>query len=221
MQEGEISYALIANGTSVLTEWSTSRGNFAQVTRSLLNKISPIDSKKSYIYDSHVFHYEVEDKITYLCMADEEVHHTVAFNFLQAIKEKFEETYGDRKHKLIAYTIDIDFRRVLEKELKLANVEAARGDVKIKEINQNLSQVKETMYSNIDKVIERGERIEILVERSANLNSNSMKFKSHTTMLQKQLWWQKQKYMCVLIAIVLLVIYIIAGMSCGFALDHC
>jgi len=221
MQGGEISYALIANGTAVLTECSTSKGNFAQVTRLLLNKIPRKDDKMSYVYDSHVFHYVVENKITFLCMADEEVDQSIAFNFLQAIKQKFDTTYGDRRHKLIAYSIDIDFKHVLEKELKVANVEAARGDSKIKDINQTLDQVKETMHNNIHKVVERGERIEILVEKSDNLSSSANQFRTHSKTLKNQLWLQNKKYMCLLIVIVLFVIYLIAGMACGFALNEC
>jgi len=221
MQGGEISYALIANGRAVLTECSTSKGNFPQVTRQLLNKIPPKDDKISYIYDSHVFHYVVENKITFLCMADEEVDQTIAFNFLEAIKQKFDTTYGDRRHKLIAYSIDIDFKRVLEKELKIANVEAARGDSKITDINQTLAQVKETMHNNIHKVVERGERIEILVEKSDNLSSSANQFRTHSKTLKNQLWLQNKKYMCLLIVIVLFVIYLIAGMACGFALNEC
>ena len=66
---GKIVYALVSRSKCVLAEYTATSGNFPTVTRVLLAKIPETDSKMSYVYDSHVFHYVVEDGITYLCMA--------------------------------------------------------------------------------------------------------------------------------------------------------
>merc|ERR1711918_14387 len=69
--KGKILYSLVARGRVVLAEYTSTSGNFPTVTRMLLNKIpSNTDSKMSYKYDTHVFHYIVESEITYLCMAE-------------------------------------------------------------------------------------------------------------------------------------------------------
>lgn len=44
----------------------------------------------------YVFHYRVDDGLTYLCMADEESRRRIPFAFLQEIKNRFQATYGDR-----------------------------------------------------------------------------------------------------------------------------
>ena len=44
----------------------------------------------------HVFHYRVDDGLTFLCMADEDSRRRIPFAFLQEIKNRFQATYGDR-----------------------------------------------------------------------------------------------------------------------------
>ena len=56
MSNGGIIYALVARGTCVLAEFTTTSGNFTTVTRRILEKIPREDAKMSYVYDSHVFH---------------------------------------------------------------------------------------------------------------------------------------------------------------------
>lgn len=44
-------YSLVARGKTVLAEFTFTTGNFPTITRVLLGKIPPEDSKMSYVYD--------------------------------------------------------------------------------------------------------------------------------------------------------------------------
>ena len=46
-----IIYGLVARGSTVLAEYSSSTGNFTQITRRILEKIPQQDGKMSYVYD--------------------------------------------------------------------------------------------------------------------------------------------------------------------------
>jgi vesicle-associated membrane protein 7 len=68
-----IVYALVARETVILAEYATGTGNFASVTRKILEKIpGSSDSRMSYVCDKHVFHIMVFDGLTYMCMAEED-----------------------------------------------------------------------------------------------------------------------------------------------------
>jgi len=220
-ERGQILYALIARGIAVLTECTTKTGNFAQVTRVLLNKIPREDDKMSYIYENYVFHYIVEDGITYLCMANASVDRQIAFHCLDRIKAKFKATYGDRALKLIAYSIDVDFKRVLSQQMENANNTAHQGNDKLAESFRQIADVKEQMIQNIDKVLDRGEKIDLLVDQSENLNQHANEFRKKATEVRRKLWWQNCKYKLLLFFVVCAVIYIIAGLACGFDLQGC
>lgn len=82
-----IVYSLIARKKSVLAEYTSSTGNFPTVTRVLLAKIPEQDGKMSYVYDKHVFHYIVDQGMTFLCMSDENTKRRITFAFLEDIKQ--------------------------------------------------------------------------------------------------------------------------------------
>jgi len=65
-------YSLVARETVILAEYAAGTGNFASVTRKILEKISSTDSRMSYVCDRHIFHIMVVDGLTYMCMAEEE-----------------------------------------------------------------------------------------------------------------------------------------------------
>ena len=67
-----IVYSLVARETVILAEFAAGTGNFASVTRKILEKIPGADSRMSYVCDRHIFHIMVHDGLTYMCMAEEE-----------------------------------------------------------------------------------------------------------------------------------------------------
>ena len=73
--------------------------------------------KMSYVYDRHIFHYIVEDGLVFMTMADEEFGRRVPFSFLADIKNRFKSSYGDRAKTALAYGMNEDFSRVLEKQM--------------------------------------------------------------------------------------------------------
>ncbi len=67
-----IVYALVARETVILAEYAAGTGNFASVTRKILEKIPGTDSRMSYVCDRHIFHIMLYDGLTYMCMAEED-----------------------------------------------------------------------------------------------------------------------------------------------------
>eukprot|EP00298_Acanthocystis_sp_HF-20_P028464 c7204_g1_i1.p1 GENE.c7204_g1_i1~~c7204_g1_i1.p1 ORF type:complete len:126 (+),score=35.77 c7204_g1_i1:49-426(+) len=112
-----ILYALVSRGTVVLAEHAATSGNFVMVTRRILEKIPSQNGKMSYEYDSYIFHYIVEDEITYLCMAEESFARRLAFAFLDDIKARFRKMYSEGAKTALAFAMNDDFGRVLKKQM--------------------------------------------------------------------------------------------------------
>lgn len=68
-----------------MAEHAAASGTFREVTKKILEKIPPQNNKMSYVYERHIFHYLVDDEITYLCMADEEFGRRTPFAFLEGV----------------------------------------------------------------------------------------------------------------------------------------
>jgi hypothetical protein len=112
-----ILYALVARGKNVLAEYTSAQGNFPTVTRVLLSKIPDQDGKMSYVYDSHVFHYVVDNGITFLCMADEGMKRRLTFAFLDEIKRLWRHEYTAIEQTALAFSLNDQFSPVLRQQI--------------------------------------------------------------------------------------------------------
>jgi len=211
-----IIYSLVSRGAQVLAEYTSSglTGNFSTVTRVLLKKIPEADGKLSYIYDRYIFHYVVSDGLTYLCMTDKDFTRLVAFQFLAEVQSRFLATYGERAKTAIAFAFNADFQRVLQQHMEKFN---SQKNDRIAKVQEEISQVKDVMIKNIDKVLERGEKIELLVDKTEVLDQHAFKFKKASTKLKRAMWWKNAKLTILIILVLLGVIYFILALACGGA----
>jgi vesicle-associated membrane protein 7 len=51
-------------------------------------------------------------------------------------------------------------------------------------------QVRNVMLENIDKVLERGERLELLVDKTAGIQNKAFKFRKQAREFRSTMWWR-------------------------------
>lgn len=112
-----ILYSLVARKKAVLAEYTSSTGNFPTVTRVLLAKIPDQDSRMSYVYDKHVFHYIVDQGITFLCMSDESAKRRITFAFLEDIKKIWRERYSAVEQSALPFALNDMFSPILRQKI--------------------------------------------------------------------------------------------------------
>ena len=144
----------------------------------------------SYIYDDYVFHYMVEDGLTYLCLADEQQKRRIPFLFLADVREKFVAAYGSRAKTAIAYAMP-EFARTLADRMTYFNDNPAADS--FGKVKDQLAEVKDVMVENIERVLARGEKIELLVDKSDQLNQSARKFQKSSKALKNVMWFKNVK----------------------------
>lgn len=77
------------------------------------------------------------------------------------------------------------------------------------------------MVQNIERVLERGEKIELLVDKTENLNAQAFRFKKQSTHLRRALWWKNCKIVLALLAIVVAIALLVAMSACGATFHKC
>jgi len=192
--------SLIARGNVVLCEYCPSGTNFPSISRRLLEQIpSTPDSKKSYSYESYNFHYLVENKITYICMTDQAMGYRIPYSFLFDLSSRFRTNFGDRINTANQGGMQDTFSRVIEeRQLFFSNDKNAD---KINRVKGEIDTAKDVMVKNIDKVLDRGARIEVLVDKTEDLQDQSASFKQKGTKLKRKMWWKNFRLCCILICI--------------------
>ncbi|KAK6308929.1 hypothetical protein J4Q44_G00203920 [Coregonus suidteri] len=78
-------------------------------------------------------------------------------------------------------------------------------------VQSQVDEVIDVMQENISKVIDRGERLEDLQDKSESLSDNASAFSSRAKQLHLRMWWRdmKMKAIIALVVVVLLLIIII------------
>ncbi|KAI4733320.1 hypothetical protein E4T50_16120 [Aureobasidium sp. EXF-12298] len=77
-------------------------------------------------------------------------------------------------------------------------------------IAQEIDSTVNVMRNNINKVSERGERLDSLQDKTDNLAVSAQGFRRGANRVRKQMWWKDMKMrMCLIIGIILLLVVII------------
>ena len=212
-----IIYSIISRKNVVLCEETLgtsdakSTGNFAQITMNLLPKFSTA-GKHTFHYDERYdFHVLNEKGVSYIALSDRDLQLRIAFSFLNDVMQEFTTAYGDRIKTAQAYSM-ADFSSTLQR--LMAKWNDPNADVTTR-VQQKLDNVKGVMIDNIDKILERGEKLDIIVDKSEALADTADLFKSDAKALKCQMLKQRAKLYIIIAAIILIIILIIVISNSG------
>ncbi|KAI9219431.1 synaptobrevin-domain-containing protein [Blastocladiella britannica] len=91
-----------------------------------------------------------------------------------------------------------------------ANGGDGRPDMnKAKQVHAQVNEVVGIMQSNIEKVMDRGEKMETLAAKTEDLQNQSNQFKKGATKVRKAMWWKDLKLKLAIAAVVAIILIII------------
>jgi len=140
----------------------------------------------SYSHGEFLYHYTSQQGIITLAISDCSVVQAAAFSFLEVVQDKFRLQYGSRAQTAIAFAMNTEFSLVIANEMKRANTREEPD--KISSLQEEVDQVKNIMVANIDVILERGEKLDLLVDKTENLSANSVTFRTTSRNLQRAMW---------------------------------
>ncbi|PNT69382.1 hypothetical protein BRADI_3g54480v3 [Brachypodium distachyon] len=196
---GKIQYAVVARGAVVLAEHNGAGAatNAGAVARQILERLhasggaAAADCNVSYTQGLFVFHVKRTDGLTALCMTDDAAGRRIPFAFLEDIHGKFVKAYGRAALTALAYTMNDEFSRVLSQRMDYYSNDPNADS--INRMKGEMDQVRSVMIDNIDKVLERGDRLELLVDKTATMQGNTMRFKRQARRFRNTVWWRNVK----------------------------
>ncbi|KAF5759810.1 putative Longin domain, v-SNARE, coiled-coil domain-containing protein [Helianthus annuus] len=216
-----ILYTLVARGSVVLAEFSGTPTNASTIARQILEKIpGNNDMNVSYSQDRHIFHVKRTDGLTVLCMADDVAGRRIPFAFLEDIHQRFVRTYGRAVLSAQAYGMNDEFSRVLSQQMEYYSNDPNAD--RINRLKSEMGQVRTVMIENIDKVLDRGDRLELLVDKTATMQTNTLRFRKQTRRFRSTVWWRNVKLTIALILLILIIAYVVLAFVChGPTLPTC
>uniref|UniRef100_M4DEA2 Vesicle-associated membrane protein 727 n=1 Tax=Brassica campestris TaxID=3711 RepID=M4DEA2_BRACM len=234
-QQKGLIYSFVAKGTVVLAEHTPYSGNFSTIAVQCLQKLPKNSSKYTYSCDGHTFNFLVENNgFVFLVVADESTGRSVPFVFLERVKEDFKKRYeasikNDEPHPLadddedddlfgdrfsIAYNLDREFGPILKEHMQYCMSHPEEMS-KLSKLKAQINDVKGIMMDNIEKVLDRGEKIELLVDKTENLQFQADSFQRQGRQLRRKMWIQSMQMKLMLGGAILSFILIVWVVACG------
>lgn len=206
-------YSFVSRGTTVLADYTSYTGNFSTVAIQCLEKCPTDNSKFTFTCDRHTFNYLVDGGFTFLVVADEGYGRQVPFAFLEKIREEFQQKFADKGRISPAHSLDKQFGPRLKMHMDYC-MEHPEELTKVAAVQKKVDEVKNIMVDNIERVLERGEKIELLVDKTDNLRFQADKFHKTGRQLRSKMWWQNMKMKILVVLVVLILIFVIFLIVC-------
>ncbi|KAJ4300387.1 hypothetical protein N0V88_003061 [Collariella sp. IMI 366227] len=216
-------YACIAHNSTILTECNTSASSQTSSLASLiLPKIDHASPQKlTYTHGTHHIHYIASSPseypssqpsaggLTYLVVSDSAaVNRRISFGFLVELRTRFlaqfppETTdFGDLPNYGCA-----GFNGEMRGLMVEYGTTAHGRDDAITNAKREIEDVKGIMTRNIEGLLERGERIDLLVDKTDRLGGSAREFRVRSRGVKRRMWWKNVKLMALLGFVVVLIL---------------
>ncbi|TKA33572.1 hypothetical protein B0A50_00408 [Salinomyces thailandicus] len=185
-------YSCIAHNTTILTEHTVTGA--APSTSSLASLILPkithtAPQKLTYTHNQTLIHYIADAApaspssapgLTYLVVAPADLGRRIPFGYLVEIKNRFLGSYNATTtdfQNLPAYGAAA-FNAQLKQLMVEYGTTKSGQDAAVKKVQSEIDGVRGIMTENIERVLERGERIDLLVDQTDRLGGSARDFRA-------------------------------------------
>lgn len=139
------------------------------------------------------------------------------FGFLVEIKNRFLAKYdpeGTDLSSLPAYGCAAFNAELKSLMVGYGTTEGGKKDA-IGNVQAEIENVRGIMTENIERVLERGERIDLLVDKTDRLGAGAHDFRVRSRGLRRRMWWKNVRLMVLLAVVVVFLLYLFVGFGCG------
>ncbi|XP_038647587.1 vesicle-associated membrane protein 8 [Scyliorhinus canicula] len=86
---------------------------------------------------------------------------------------------------------------------------------KLSSLQGQVNDVKGIMSQNIEKVLERGEKLDDLIIKTDDLQATADSFQKTSTKIARKMWWKNKKMIIIIVVIVIVIIVLIILFATG------
>eukprot|EP01100_Stratorugosa_tubuloviscum_P010144 TRINITY_DN431_c0_g1_i1.p1 TRINITY_DN431_c0_g1~~TRINITY_DN431_c0_g1_i1.p1 ORF type:complete len:212 (-),score=75.54 TRINITY_DN431_c0_g1_i1:233-868(-) len=197
-----ITYILVGFAGQPIVEFSQNspQGNESLISRQILQRLPTNSSqRKTYNWEGQSFHtLTVDTGLSLICMANIDKGYKAPYAYLENVRQRFNANYNLTTPRQIP-----EFTRTLEELMRTANDED-----QITKVKGEIQQVRVNMIENIDELLDRGEKIENLMDKTDLLTEQSGEYSKMAVKVKNEAWWRKQKSCICIICIGILVVIV-------------
>lgn len=212
---GPIEYVAVARGTVVLVSHQETGAHFDYLVEDVLRDIpTGAEFKTTRPRGGFTFHLLVGGDLVFVCATSPDASLHIAFQCLAQVKERF--LLGSlpvRAQVAEQHELDRDFGSVAAEIMSRCN-EGQTGD-QISALNRQVEDVKGIMAQNIEKVVERGDRLDSLLEKTQDLEQAGTAFRATAKKVNRHMCLRNARMTIIIGVIVVGVITLIVLFATG------
>lgn len=223
-------YSCIAYHETILAEHTTT-ATASTLAAAVLAKISHTVAEKQILsHGDFLVHYQADAApsssnpaklsgagLRYLVVAKDNFGRKIPFGFLSEIKKRFLATYDAERTDfaaLPAYGAAAFNTQLKQLMMDYGTSKAGQKDA-FANVQSEIDEVREITTKNIEQVLQRGERINLLVDQTDRLGGSARDFRVRSRGLKRRMWWKNVKLMVLLVVVIVFLVYLLVGFGCG------
>ncbi|PWO01211.1 synaptobrevin-domain-containing protein, partial [Tilletiopsis washingtonensis] len=150
-------------------------------------------ARASYAFEDWLFHVLTDGGVQYLCCADDGSGRRLPFAFLAEVQKKFLATFDAA---LLSNPLPADFASFAGTLSGLVSAfNLSPNSDPVRAAQAELGAVRDIMTQNVEQLLSRGERLDLLVDRTQDVAAQSHAFRRQATTVRRNMWWKNVKIM--------------------------
>lgn len=189
--------------------------NLPQTIVSVMNKL-PNEERAMYQWDAFKLCVKNEGSMQFLALVDDGFATVTSFAFLDQLQLCFQATFGQRDDFRAHECQQFD-STIKEEGIKYNTNPPTKGQ----QVKNQLEVVKDGILKNIEEVIERHQKIEVVAESCDELVTSSQKFSKSAKKLKYTAMWKNIKFWILIGIVVAAIILVILLIACNPNFSKC
>lgn len=202
-----IIYAAIAQKNEIFAEYpEREHTKLADVCGRIVAQV-PLNenSRKTFEEDTYKFHYKSLGERVYICVAHKDMAMRACYAFLESLDPLLTKDFNSPK-------------KILKERMEYHN---DPSHDKLSNLESEISEVKDVMMDNIDRVLQRGEKLDSLADKSNALATNAQDFHRTSRNLHRAYCMKYAKMIALVACLVVVLIIIILFAACNPDFSKC
>lgn len=146
-------------------------------------------------------------------MTEESFGRRLSYAFLEDLRQEFEKSWSSMQNTTAAYALQTSFAPYLQQRIEYFSSDP-RADT-VGRIRGGVLDLKNVMIDSIDNILERGDRLELLVSKTENLSQQAFAFKTDASRVRNMMYWKRVKTAATIAGVVILLLYILTSIICS------
>nr|CCC93305.1 putative synaptobrevin [Trypanosoma congolense IL3000] len=153
------------------------------------------------------YHISSDNDIAYAILSDAGLARHKAHSALDEATKTFRKMFVEKVDLLTPKSVEVFVKPY--RDLLLRSSEGDASDEKVQKVKSAVEEVKGIALDNVERVIQRGQRIDDIVRSTEDLQLQAQGFQRSSRDLRQQMWWSSVKGKLLMAGVVLFFILIL------------